>query len=351
MSTSSRLSALVAVAPLALTLGVACGGSRPGPPAPTALVESLRGHRHSVTSLAQSHDGQWLLSGSRDGTLRVWSTAAGETEAVLSPGRWRLAMWAVAMAPDGSLAAGASDDFVVRVWDVRRRTLRVVLEGHLESIRALSFSPDGRLLASGGRDTTVRLWDTATWRPLRTLLHTNTVRSLAFTPDGRHIFTGTAADVICAWDVETGELVGLLRGHGNTVHALAVTPDGRTLVSGAADRTLRVWRLFPHATRAVLALDRSREPATRWEHYGIHPGPEVMAVAAAPDGRLVASAHRDSAIRLWRLPDGIEVAHLASPAETTYAVTFSRDGRFLYSGGDDDAIHRWDLGPVGSAAH
>ena len=78
--------------------------------------------------------------------------------------------------------------------------------------------------------------------------------------------------------------------------------------------------------------------------------PEVMAVASNPEGRLVASAHRDSAIRLWSLPGGREVTRLPSPAATTYAVVFSRDGRFLYSGGDDRAIHKWDIARVLSVA-
>ena len=134
------------------------------------------------------------------------------------------------------------------------------------------------------------------------------------------------------------------------MHALAVTPDGGTLVSGAADQTLRVWSLASSTSAGVLALDRSDEPPTRWESYGVHPGPEVMAVAANPGGRLVASAHRDSAIRLWSLPSGREITRLPSPAATTYAVVFSRDGRYLYSGGDDDAIHKWDIARVLSVA-
>jgi WD40 repeat protein len=341
-----RPAALLAVA-LALA---ACAGPRPEAAPPPGLTGRLPGHRHSVMSLALSADGRWLVSGSRDGTLRVWNALTVTREAVLSPGWWRPAMWAVAISPDGALAAGGSDDFVVRVWDVRQRALRARLEGHEQSIRVLAFSPDGALLASGGRDTTVRLWETATWRLLRTLPHGNTVRALAFTPDGARVFTGTADDVIHAWDVATGAPVGLLRGHGNTVQALAVSPDGRTLISGGADRTLRLWSLGPPRRPAVLELDRSDEPPSRWELYGIHPGPEVMALALAPDGRVVASGHRDSAIRLWSLPEGVEVARLPSPAATTYAVAFSRDGRYLYSGGDDDVIYRWDVGRLGSAA-
>jgi WD40 repeat protein len=345
----SRVLPLLACVLLTLTLTAACGG-RPDPPMPSSLVGRLRGHTHTVTSLALSANGRRLASASRDGTLRVWDAATGAPEAALSRGWWRPAVWVAAVSADGSLAASGSDDFVVRVWEVETQRLRIALYGHTQSIRVLGWSPDGRLFASGGRDTTVRLWDTATWTMQRTLRHVNTVRGMAWSPDGARLFTGTADDVIYAWDVATGTLLGTLEGHQNTVHALAVTADGRTLVSGAADQTLRLWSLAPTASSAVLSLDRADDPVGRWEHYGIYPGPEVMAVAATLDGRMVASAHRDSPIRLWGLPDGRPLARIPSPSPSTYAVVFSRDGRYLYSGGDDNVIYRWDVGRVVSVA-
>ena len=101
-------------------------------------------------------------------------------------------MWASAISADGTLAAGGSDDFVVRIWEVDTRKLRIALYGHTQSIRVLGWSPDGRIFASGGRDTTVRLWDATTWTLQQTLPHGNTVRGMAWAPDGARLFTGTA---------------------------------------------------------------------------------------------------------------------------------------------------------------
>ena len=95
---------LLAVASLA----GACSAPRPAPPRPAALVATLRGHHHSITSLVLSTDGRRLVSGSRDGTARAWDTARGVEEAVLSPGWWRKAMWTVAISPDGALVASGT---------------------------------------------------------------------------------------------------------------------------------------------------------------------------------------------------------------------------------------------------
>ncbi|MCU0981228.1 MAG: serine/threonine-protein kinase, partial [Pirellulaceae bacterium] len=83
-----------------------------------------RGHRGGVTVLAASPDGQWVASGSTDGSVRLWD-----------PGRKKLAR---------------------------------VLLGHPFEIRAFAWSPDSRILAStcGG---IVRFWDVASGRVLRTM--------------------------------------------------------------------------------------------------------------------------------------------------------------------------------------
>ena len=68
--------------------------------------------------------------------------------------------WALAVSPDGKLAATAEKDWNVRTWDVQTGKRLRTLEGHRHWVSSVAFSPDGQVIASVSRDRTVRLWNT-----------------------------------------------------------------------------------------------------------------------------------------------------------------------------------------------
>lgn len=81
-------------------------------------IQILKSHTQPVNCLAFTADGRWLVSGSKDGSARLWSAEEDGLQA--SP--------------------------------------RQIFSGHSDAIRCISLSPDGKLLASGSEDETVRLW-------------------------------------------------------------------------------------------------------------------------------------------------------------------------------------------------
>src|SRR6266702_4156897 len=72
-----------------------------------------------VDSIALSSDGQRIVSGSSDGTIRVWNATTGET--VAGP-----------------------------------------FSGHSNWVRSVAFSPDGQHIVSGSFDRTIRVWNATT---------------------------------------------------------------------------------------------------------------------------------------------------------------------------------------------
>ena len=95
--------------------------------------------------------------------MRTWA-ADGTPRAILTGHRgW---VHGVAISPDGTWLATASNDGTVRTW-AADGTPRAVLTGHQERVERRGDLPDGTWLATAGDDRTVRTWDRRRHPPRR----------------------------------------------------------------------------------------------------------------------------------------------------------------------------------------
>ncbi len=141
-----------------------------------------------VNPLVFSDDGRVLAAISFDGVeVRTWSLPE------LRPlgGRVLAGIYEVplALSPDGGELAmgGLKQGNAINRWDAALRTAAVSLRGHRDFLFAVAYSPDGRTLASGGRDGQLKLWHLATERELATVLTLSQgvlFARIAFSPDG-----------------------------------------------------------------------------------------------------------------------------------------------------------------------
>ncbi len=298
-------------------------GAQADEPAAEPAAESggLAESNRWVIAADFSPDGTSLLTAGgesllyRAGDVVLWNTADGSRLADL--GGHETAVWAAKISSDGTHAATAGYDGLVKLWDLAAKTGKADLKKHAGWVRSLDFSPDGALLATAGEDGTVVIWSTADGAEVRTIAaHEASVTGVAFSPDGAVLATAGGDKVVKLWDAASGEERGKLEGHEDALWAVAFSPDGALLASAGADRTIRLWKLSDLSSQAVLSGHKD------W----------VTSLAFSPDGGRLASGCLDGTVKLWDVAAAAEQIGPDAAKSSVWCVAFSPDASLLFVG-------------------
>ena len=191
------------------------------------------GHYDNVTAMDLSKDGRWLVTTSRDRSIRVWDYPQKKLYGVLHGFTYRK-INALKISPDGTYIAAVGDDQRIRIWKRSSGELLHTINAHNNIINALAFSPDGKVLATGGRDAKVFLWNVATGNEIALLKDTKDyISTLTFSQDGRWLVGGTSRGRVLIWQTKPRKLIRKFEAYPNNrqVHYLAITSDNKKIVT------------------------------------------------------------------------------------------------------------------------
>jgi WD40 repeat protein/serine/threonine protein kinase len=327
-------------------------------------------HEDLINEIAFSPEGSRFVTGSDDGTARVWDSATGNS--IGEPMRHGSAINHVEFSPEGGRVVTAGYDGFARVWSVAPVPQQLLQLPHGTNVFIASFSPNGRSIVTAGAWGRVCLWDAGTgWKRWERTLHTEEVLWVEFSPDGRSLVTASRDQTAGVWDVETGDPRFRVLRHPGVTEFAEFSPDGRRLLTACRDGVLRFWsaesglkesleirhhRLnhatFSHdGTMVVTSTGGAGEPSDVrvWNSQTGQPigaplrhDNRVRFSAFSPDDRWIATAGHDGQVLLASVGTPGAPIRLTL-GDRTWALAFSPDNRRLLTAGREPIWRLWAI--------
>jgi U3 small nucleolar RNA-associated protein 13 len=276
-----------------------------------ADIAVLKGHSDIIITIDSDWSGHWLATGAKDNTAKLWR---------LDPNNESYTCYATFTGHAESIGAVALPNASPPV-------------GSKEYNDPLSHPP--KFLITGSQDKTVKRWDIAALAGKSSRAaytrkaHDKDINAIetsysSTTP----LFASASQDrTVKIWDVETGEAIGVLRGHKRGVWSVAFSPPSTPaltinqaggassskgmVVTGSGDKTVRIWNLSDYSCLRTFEGHANSVLKVVWL-----PTSEDQKRSAVQ----VASAAGDGLVKVWDAQEGECAATLDNHIDRVWAL-------------------------------
>jgi WD40 repeat protein/serine/threonine protein kinase len=314
------------------------------------------GKSGSLMAVAVTGDGKWLITGSTDGTAKMWAADTGIHAKTFDH---QSGISAVAVARDGMRLVTGSGNGLAKIWDMESGTVvRTVPWGHGD-VLSLAITPDGHQLLTGYWGGMANVRDMASGREILTLMgHSLLVSCVAVSPDGQRLATGSLDGTARVWDTAGGRGTRTLKVDNVPFGRVAATPDGQRLVARSPDGRFNVWD--PVSGRKLQSLKGQTD---RFWFAAITPDGQRIVTGEDPESQQILTGGEDGTAAVWDAATGGMLRSFKTHNDGTWSLTLTADGQRIVIGGGDGTARVWDglsgrellslkghIGPVWSVA-
>ncbi|CAA2969448.1 LST8 homolog [Olea europaea subsp. europaea] len=210
-------------------------------------VMSYDSHTNNVMAVGFQCDGNWMYSGSEDGTVKIWDLRA--------PGCQREYESRAAVNTVTELISGDQNGNI-RVWDLTANSCSCELVPEVDTaVRSLTVMWDGSLVVAANNRGTCYVWrllqgtQTMTnFEPLHKLqAHDGYILKCLLSPElcdpNRYLATASADHTVKIWNLDGFTLEKTLVGHQRWVWDCVFSVDGAFLITASSDSTARLWSM------------------------------------------------------------------------------------------------------------
>ena len=261
---------------------------------------TLSGHTGHVTCVAAADDGH-ILTGSQDKTVKVWRGPWPVTHLVRTIEAHTDTVRALAVLPGGGRFISGSLDGTAKLWTFGGELERTFEVGSV--VFCVAALPDGVHFVVGTYNNDVRLYhvDGTLVHNFEGHGHASIVFAVAVTPDGQRVVTARSTRSCCG--ASRADFVSI--GHFESVLAVAASSTA-SFLSGSVDE-VNVWLLnAPTNSFGLMHAGTSRRGAARQQHALAGSRSKKVKLFNVDDGDVlrIFTHHTEQVFCLALLPDG-----------------------------------------------
>ncbi len=191
---------------------------------------NFAGHSDDIMEMDISYDNKYIVSHSRDKTIRLWDVPTGECLKVILSDTNAYIRRTIRFSPDNRFI-GINNEKNILLWDIEKEKFTTTALEHLPSIRSFDFSSDGKHIISSSENS-IKIWDVNNTECIHTISDDEQHKfyDAKFSPDGRYIVTGYANYPWKLYDIEKGIFIKEFTKGSN--RDIKFSPNGKYIIIG-----------------------------------------------------------------------------------------------------------------------
>ncbi|MBD2345664.1 beta-propeller domain-containing protein [Anabaena subtropica] len=293
-------------------------------------LHTFKGHLGAINALAISLNGQTLVSGSNDKTLKLWDLRT--LQLLYSSPPSQSAITSLAISTDGKTIIAGSQGGTLRTWNLPTRELAGnPTKLHKGAINCVAINPNCQTVVTCGSDRTLKVIDLFTKNIIHNLSAGKTpIKAISISPDKQTLVTASEAGTIKTWNLTTGKLIySLAQAHESSINTVTFIANSLTFITGSSNKTIKIWTINSAKKIELLhTLDRGKTP--------------VKCLVIYPDGRTLISGSEGGVIKFWDL-ETQELLHtlLEVHLSSINCLAISSDSQNFVTGSEGGNIKVW----------
>jgi WD40 repeat protein len=240
----------------------------------------------------------------------------------------------VAFSADGRFIVSGGEDKTVKLWDVNTGNIVRDFSEMSSKVKSVTFHPASKIVAACSEGGDLLAWDIFTGKVINKINNKGEEMSAcAFSRDGKYIAVAYLYQYedpeIIIYNFSSNTIVAKLAGHKENIHRLFFSKDGNYLLSASYDNSMILWDAKNFKKINSIVYPKSLDI-------------EIKSFSLDDAGKNLLLTHRTKGIVSYTFPALKEVSAIKSDSGVIYSAKFSHDGKMIVSTSSGGRYFIWN---------